>query len=591
MINFGSSTKSGLMRYFNAPSPVIALGGLFLLAMHIPMRHFGGTGLALSFNATSWIALSLIFGLGCYRFSQAKRIYFSKVTQWLFLTCLLLTVPVFYAESSWAFSQDRLLTLWSGLLLFVLLQQCDVTRYKRFILWLILLAVFIASTFSYMRLLLPADHAWLPLFSDTRLSGIFQQPNVMASFLATGLAIAGFLLTAVANKKGVAVTADMTACNVTSSESVTHSNNKLKVALLHGAPILFVPILVLLASRTGWLAMVAVIILVAAHLYQSDQKELLRSWLLSCAAGLLLSGAFTYVNSQAQMLLTNKLQLESSRSDIYLQTAGMIKENFWQGVGFGQFEARYLDYTAARHALDPSYPVGGQALEHPHNELLFWTAEGGVVALLAMMLFIAIVLWLFIKAPKNNRLLWISLLLPIGLHSQLEYPFYLSLVHWVVLVIFLCLLDAHSCRRLSTAMHFPVVGSMFKIASVVLPLIISIYMLLALQANAMLVKFYTNRPIDAAHLDKIIWPSALQYQTDWATYHLYLHYGISQKRVDLLQRYSEWAQNELKIRPRFTLFKGLILAYQELGEDAQAKATAETAKRFFPNKQIDLKRK
>ncbi|MGL4734179.1 MAG: Wzy polymerase domain-containing protein [Enterovibrio sp.] len=504
---------------------------------------------------------------------------------------MLLTIPVFYAESSWAFSQERLLTLWSGLLLFALLQQCNVKRYNRFILWLILLAVFIASTFSYMRLLLPADYAWLPLFSDARLSGIFQQPNVMASFLATGLAIAGFLLTAIADKKAVVRTTDMVACHVTHFESITHSNNRLKVVLLHAAPVLFVPILVLLASRTGWLAMVAVIILIAAHLYQSERKKLLRSWLLSCAAGLLLSGALAYLNSQAQMLVTNKLQLESPRADIYLQTAGMIKANFWQGVGFGQFEARYLDYTAAQHALDPSYPVGIQALEHPHNELLFWTVEGGVVTLFAMMLFIAVVLWLFVKAPRYNRLLWVSLLLPIGLHSQLEYPFYLSLVHWVVLVILLCLLDAHSCRRLSTAMRFQVVGSMFKIASVMLPLVISIYMLFALQANAMLVKFYTTRPIDAAHLDKIIWPSALQYQTDWATYHLYLHHGISQKRVDLLQRYSEWAQNELKIRPRFTLFKGLILAYQELGEDAQAKAVAETAKRFFPNKQIDLKRK
>ncbi|MGL5336724.1 MAG: pilin glycosylation ligase domain-containing protein, partial [Enterovibrio sp.] len=182
---------------------MIALGGLFLFAMHIPMRHFGGTGLSLSFNATSWMAFSLILGVGCYRFAQAKRIYFSKVTKWLFLICLLLTVPVFYASSSWALSQDRLLTLWSGLLLFVLLQQCHVKRYNCMILWLILLSVFIASTLSYMRLLLPADFTWLALFSDARLSGIFKQPNVMASFLATGLAIAGFLLSVVANKKEV----------------------------------------------------------------------------------------------------------------------------------------------------------------------------------------------------------------------------------------------------------------------------------------------------------------------------------------------------------------------------------------------------
>ncbi|MGL5290894.1 MAG: Wzy polymerase domain-containing protein, partial [Vibrionaceae bacterium] len=184
-----------------------------------------------------------------------------------------------------------------------------------------------------------------------------------------------------------------------------------------------------------------------------------------------------------------------------------------------------------------------------------------------------------------------SLLLPLGLHCQLEYPFYLSLVHWVVWVILLCLLDAHSSPRLSSAMRFPVIGSAFKIAGVTLPLVLSIYMLLAMQANTMLVKFHSTRPIDAAHLDKIIWPGALQYQTDWATFHFYLHYGVSQKRPDLLKLYSEWAQNELKIRPRFKLFKGLILAYQALGEHDQVNTVVETAKRFFPNQQIDLKRK
>ncbi|MGL5290884.1 MAG: O-antigen ligase family protein, partial [Vibrionaceae bacterium] len=417
------------------------------------MRHFGGTGLSLSFNVTSWIAFSLILGIGCYRLSQAKRMYFSKVTGWLFLTCLLLTLPVFYEASSWTLSQDRLLTLWSGLLLFVLLQQCNLKRYNNLILWQILLAAFIASTFSYMRLLLPADYAWLSLFSDTRLSGIFQQPNVMASFLATGLAIAGFLLSAVTNKKGIRATTALAVDNAADRVSVADPNYRSKAVLLHAAPVLFIPLLILLASRTGWLALAMVVVLITIHLYHNKQKKLLQSWLLSCATGILLSGVLAIFNSQAQMLVTNKLQLESQRSDIYLQTADMIKDNFWQGVGFGHFEARYVERTAAQHALDPSYPIVIDALEHPHNELLFWAAEGGVVTLFAMALFVTTVLWLLIKAPKNNRLLWISLLLPLGLHCQLEYPFYLSLVHWVVWVILLCLLDAHSSPRLSSAMR------------------------------------------------------------------------------------------------------------------------------------------
>lgn len=63
--------------------------------------------------------------------------------------------------------------------------------------------------------------------------GIFQQPNVMASFLATGLAISGYLLARQPHTKYL------------------HWRHKL--VILYAAPVLTIPLLVVLASRTGWL--------------------------------------------------------------------------------------------------------------------------------------------------------------------------------------------------------------------------------------------------------------------------------------------------------------------------------------------------
>ena len=100
-----------------------SLGLVFLVAMHFFMPNPGGSGLALSFNTTTWLMLSLSLAIGLYQLGTAGYLRYNKLTIGLFICCIMMTLPVFYAASAPALAVTRLSGLWAGLLLFVALQQ------------------------------------------------------------------------------------------------------------------------------------------------------------------------------------------------------------------------------------------------------------------------------------------------------------------------------------------------------------------------------------------------------------------------------------------------------------------------------------
>ncbi|OLF34674.1 pilin glycosylation ligase domain-containing protein, partial [Psychrobacter sp. Cmf 22.2] len=80
---------------------------------------------------------------------------------------------------------------------------------------------------------------------NNRPYGIFQQPNVMASFLATGLALSGYLLARQPHDK--------------------YLSWRQKIVFLYAIPLITIPLLVVLASRTGWLGAVIATAMVAPY--------------------------------------------------------------------------------------------------------------------------------------------------------------------------------------------------------------------------------------------------------------------------------------------------------------------------------------
>ncbi|WP_322803211.1 PglL family O-oligosaccharyltransferase [Vibrio alfacsensis] len=542
---------------------LIALAALFLLAMHFFMPNPGGSGLALSFNASTWIAFSFALGIGCYQLATNRVLRYSKLTIALLASCVIMTIPIFYPNANTALAANKLIGLWCGMLFFVVLQQFHFSnKHRQRLLWFIVLAVVIEATFGLVQYLyLQPGNVFGYNTEANRPYGIFQQPNVMASFLATGLVIASYLL---------------------ARQPYKYSHKLSDVYLLYAVPVLTIPLIVALASRTGWLASIIAVLLIIPYMYRYATKGRFLRWVASLATGLLLSVTIMHMAfPDGGGLASEKVNMESPRTYTFPQALDMLIEKPFTGYGYGKFESEYMLYTARQHALNEHYPAGLPSMDHPHNELLYWGVEGGLLPILGIMLAMAIVLHRISQAKRGTRLALLALFIPIILHSQLEYPFYHSFVHWIIFIILLYWVD----QRVSQYHQAPfskVTKSLLRVCSLIIPAVISFYMISALHTNYILMKFETTRPTNPEILNRVTNPVVWKDRFDWDVYSTFLNIGLYKQDPSLIQPYIDWSLAIIKDKPRPAFYNNLILAYQGLNDSSKAEQIRAEAQFLFP---------
>lgn len=547
-----------LVRYF-----LTTMGIIFIAAMHYFQHNPGGAGIALSFNAAVWIPFSFAIAFGLLEICRQQVWRYSRLTVILFACCTLLTIPVFYANADAGGAFNRLFTLWAGFLFFVSLQQFVFTHKQRQrLLWFILIGVLIEAVFAwYQYLWIPAQN---PIGYDTvanRPYGIFQQPNVMASFLATGLVLSAYLLARTPLYRG--------------QLSWKH------IALLL-IPILTIPMLVVLNSRTGWLGSVVALALMIPYLRRFAAQKTQRLWGLMVVLGMALSVSISASEGWAPK--ENSTNLESARLFHFPQAYDMFTHAPLSGYGYGKFEAAYIMQTALWHNEDPTQHAGMPSLDHPHNELLLWASEGGIIPL-AGLLFAALAVFLKIKkAPAGTQLALIGLFFPIVLHTQLEYPFYHSLVHWLIFIILIFWVDNLTAKYHRQSLSY-VLG--VKLFALIAPIFISSFMITSLYSGWQLTKFETTRPVNIDYLLNVNNPWAWQNRFDWDLQLTQLQLGIAGDKPQLIEDYITWATEKAKTWPRPALYKNLILAYEALDKKAQAAQIKDEAQFLFPSIRFD----
>ncbi len=547
---------------------LVSFGALYIVAMHFFMPNPGGSGLALSFNATTWLAFSISIGIGLYQIGTQGVLRYNKMTIVLFISCLMMTAPVLYPNSSLLLSVSRLTGLWMGFLLFVILQQFRFSnRQKQRLLWFIVIAVAIQAVYGWVQyLLLEPGNMFGYNTIHNRPYGIFQQVNVMASFLATGLAISAYLL---------------------SRQPIKYQHKLSDVTLLYLMPLLTIPLIVVIASRTGWLAAILSTILVLPYLYRFATHKRIIGWCLSALVGIVLGLLLPMISSHGNAdLVKDRANFDSARSYIYPQTLDMIIEKPFTGYGYGRFESDYILYTARQHQLNTDYHVGLPALTHPHNEMLYWGVEGGLLPLLGITLAAAFMLLRMYQTKKGTRLAMFGLFVPIVLHSQLEYPFYHSFVHWITFIVLLYWVDQRANKYRETGFS-RISQVILRALSLVIPVVISVYMLSSLHTNYVLTKFELTKPKDPTILQQVTNPVVWKDRYDWDVYSTYLQVGLITQDKQYIQPYIDWSLAIIKNSPRPAFYNNLILAYQGLGEDAKAEQIRSEAKFLFPELDFD----
>lgn len=426
------------MRLFRHPlSTTWSYVGVSLLALCLIQLHIGnagGTGKNLPQTAISWglMSLSALFMLWRTRHLP----WFFTSTSVLFLVAtVILWLPWFMTVSAWRpGALWPLLGLTAGILFyFIMLQHPWTLRQVHIVLLFIVLAVVMQTLLALGQTFLPnaiPDMFNYPQDPHGRPTGVFQQVNLLASFTTTGLGIA-LLLTLQPTWQWANV-----------------SHEVLRRGGLYVSLFVFSLLLVRLQSRIGWLTGLSVVVWL---LFTCGRPHLSR---IVGALAFIITGVLFGMGSfwlQEELPVTHGSS-NLARVAMLRDTFAMIAEHPWLGWGYGGFEYQFSHYRL-QHGIST---LGVGIVTHPHNEILYRWVEGGLLGLLGMGLFFvagglmlkrAICREKQLKSPSQVGLFigFGGCLLPLVLHTQTEYPLYLSAYHWGLLLLLLALWE-----RLST---------------------------------------------------------------------------------------------------------------------------------------------
>lgn len=537
----------------------------WLLGMHFFMHNPGGAGLYLPFNAWGWIFASLVMALGLWQVTLNQRLMVSPLLTVLWLGGLLLLLPMAYPGFALKdYAIPRLLGLFAGLLFLASLYQWRLDRGARDrLLYLLLGAVAIEALLGLVQFYLLVPGNWIGY--DTKVNrpyGIFQQPNVMASFMATGLSLAIWL------------------------ELRGHAPPWLR-GLRYGVILATSLLLVVVQSRVGQLGGVLALLLLLPRLHR---ERLLGRVLGLVALGVALGLASQYWMAGARRGL-EMYQSGGMRSVYWSYAARLIAEAPWTGWGYGSFESVFLQHYMADKALNPVMVQIEYNLDHPHNEFLYWAVEGGLAPMLGMVLMGGALLWRLGRAGIVRGAALLALVTPILLHTQTEYPFYHAIALWWALLLLIHVVDAdveeeglvghanwreHVCRP----------WLLLRFAAIAIPLIVVPFMLTALHTAWVVTKYERGGYKQPTLLLDIVNPMAWLTRVEFDVNAVRLMVGLQSNNKGELEAYLDWGQGFVRHTPRANIYANMVIALNALGRREEADRLRAKALVLYPGEPL-----
>ncbi|NCH70223.1 O-antigen ligase family protein [Cronobacter dublinensis] len=386
--------------------------GIVLCLSAFYIKNSATAGVALPYNLTFIAWLGLVLMILAWRYKNAEL----KAQRQPLLTAgsLLLLFPWLLEarDNPGVWVLLAAVVLWQALL-----RLSFTPRQKR----QILLVVFVLALGQALIALLQAfcphlamqlyEYDWLR--NHGRPYGIFQQVNLLASFLASGIGC-GFLLLLTTHRR--------------------------QAWLLTTGLGVMVFVLALNQSRAGAIGAVVVTAAICAVAGRGKITRVgaaLGVMTLCAWAGWYITQHVTVmVNGEPYLMARDYAGSTRERWHILVITWQMIMEKPWLGWGYGTFEYAFSRWALAHPGSGYRYAM---PITHPHNELLYMWFQGGVVALAGMLLLVTGWLSMLKNAWRHGReTAAVALLVaPLLLHLNLEYPFYQSFVHFGLFILLL----------------------------------------------------------------------------------------------------------------------------------------------------------
>lgn len=382
---------------------VTLLSGIWFCGiLNYILPNHGGAGLNLPQNLLAWSIMALIALWCLYRQPQGRVVELPSGTLLLIAGVLLWSLPLLWTpRADWRLNAlPRVLALWGMTgFWFLLLYTTSGMRLRAHWLFILLTAALMQAGWAVWQFFRP------DVLAGGRPYGSFQQVNVLASFIATGAVCALWLF--------------------------LHKHRYRWVPTV--ALFLLPAVLVILQSRAGSLGAASGVILLAASKLPNQKRRIANAFLLIVAGiGIGLIGLHIInVIYPDFSVIVDKENSTSSRIYILELTWQLIQTNPIIGCGYGSFESLFGQ-------LAQITPQGLEVdtMQHPHNELFYAWVEGGIVAVVGILLIVAGILkqlW----GKGGTKYAGVALLLPIAIHTNLEYPIYQSMTHGLTLIMLL----------------------------------------------------------------------------------------------------------------------------------------------------------
>ena len=563
----------------------VVFSAYFLFAMHIYLNNMGGYGLYMPYNVIGWMLIATLIGMGFWQISRTGIIELSKTQILGWIGFLLFLLPLMYPNNEFAHRAIyRIMFLLGGLAFYSTLVQFRFSQAERLLLlYIILCAVVIQSLLGFVQ--------YYGLVSDTHFIlnkkalpyGSFQQKNVMTTFMATGIGISLFL--------------------IGKNRELLNSNLKKWLVLL--IPFTATIIIMAIKSKAGYLGLSVVLLLMLPSI---DIKEkIYQRWLAILFAGIII-GWFSpsiYQSFQSQDApardpdshiepftkepdsqtglytrdLDSQLETANNRIAIYETTFRIWRDNPFTGVGYGRWPRVCREYLAYRRANETGFHYAmNEYFDHPHNETLLWLSEGGIAPLIGILIFAGAYLILIVHRNFKDALAHLSLVAPILLQTQFEFPFDTSLAHWIVFLTLFHVPDDSSEIRYKYGLH-----RFMIIPAVMIPLMVYYYMGTVLRNIETLTRFENTGLRNYNLLRQIEEPGFLHLKYDNYILKATMELGLKTKNEQMLQLFLDKGAEFVRHTPLLHIYKEMVRVLLVLGREEEAKEILKRARYLYPD--------
>ncbi|MGL5991295.1 MAG: Wzy polymerase domain-containing protein, partial [Plesiomonas sp.] len=236
----------------------------------------------------------------------------------------------------------------------------------------------------------------------------------------------------------------------------------------------------------------------------------------------------------------------------------------------------------------PAMPQIEYNLDHPHNELLYWAVEGGILPVIGLLMMGAAVIWRVTGESWSRGLALLALVAPITLHTQVEYPLYHSIAHWIFLLMLVWYID-ETCGGFAAkgivVYRYPH-KLLLRFLAVSIPLFIVPFMLTALHTAWVVTKYERGGYKEPSLLLDIINPMAWLTRVEFDVNAVRLMVGLQTQNKTELEAYLAWGQDFVRHTPRANIYANMVVALDALGRPDDARHLRAEALRWYPKEPL-----